>query len=458
MRRLRMGWMGLCAVLAGCLLPGPNDPPQPTSSPSPHPAPSGSDFFPPPVAPDMSNVAYAARMRPNSPCVGDTVHVSGLHFNGARRVTVWLKGDTPEQATIVNTYPIDKVPYAVKVGDVAVQPDGSFQADFTLKSVMEPVSTGGRLLVEPGSNLTVVLVDDGSNGSRGLGFTVGATCSASPVPVAASLHLEPAYPCYGEQVTAVGQGFTGPTQTLEFKLIQTRFYDGPTQTVEAPVAPDGTLRYTFRLDDLSNLQDKPRGIHYFLYAFDAADNRKITVPVPICDPELQQALEAPSIPLGLGMQGTISSAPQVFPSAMPPDESESFVIRSQAELEAFGARHGMKAEAIALLPKLDYAKEMGLMTLSGPSYGTSIPEITAVERLADKDIVHAVLWIYEGPLLTFSVVFHFVPVPKSERPVEFAPLAYGYYDQRALLAPALADRKYPQFHSDWNSPPRVDSR
>lgn len=463
MRPFRVGVMALCALLAGCLLPGPNDPPQATPHPGPSGppvVPSGSGFMPPPVAPDMSNVAYAPSMRPNSPCPGDTVHVSGLHFNGAKRVTVWLKGDTPEQATIVNTYPIDNVPYAVKVGDVTVQPDGSFQLDFVLKSEMLPVSTGGRLLVEPGHNLTLVFVDDGSGMSRGIGFTVGTACSASPLPGGASLHLEPAYPCFGEPVTVVGQGFTGSTQTLEFHRADTRFGDGPSHSVDAPIAPDGTLRYTFRLDDLSDLvgtASEPRAHTISLYAFDNANNQKLTVPMPICNAALGEALNGSSIPLDLGMQGQVDLANgQAFVSPSP-DESETTVIRSQAELEAFGARHHLTGEAIALLPRLDFTKQEGLMVLTGPFLGSEEVEIMAVERLADHDQVHAVIWGVPSPLFGPGIAFHLVAVSKSDHPAVFA-TARGDYTQRNSLAPSLATRRIPVLRvGPGSAGPRVDT-
>jgi hypothetical protein len=387
------------------------------------------------------------------------VHVSGTHFNGAKRVTAWLKGDTPEQATIVNSYLIDHVPYAVKVGDVSVQPDGSFQLDFQLKAVMEPVSTGGRLLVVPGEDLTIVLVDDAyGGGTRGMGFQVGEGCPSSPLPSSASLRLEPAYPCFGEAVTAIGQGFQGPGQQLEFHLAETRFNMGPSQTVEVPVAADGSFHYTFRLEDLKNLSgtaEQARDTRYFLYAFDAANNRKLTVPMPLCNPELEQALEAPSIAFQLGMQGTIDLSNPGSPVPEPSDESESTVVRSQADLDAFGARHHMKPEAIALLPKLDYAKEQGIMVLSGRHWGSESVEVVGIERLGDRDLVHAVVWRYPSPMFGPAVIFHFAPMPKSDRAVQFAPLAYGFSDQREFLAPALATRVYPTLYSGPFNAPRV---
>jgi hypothetical protein len=399
-------------------------------------------------------------MSPQSPCLGQPALLVGTKFIGAKRVTAWLKGDTPERATIVDGYTLDRVPYAVKLGEASVDARGGFELSYTLQATMGPVSTGGQLLVEPGKDYTVVLVDDGQGGgTRGLGFRVGPCDGATPSPVSrASLRIEPAFPCYGETVTAIGDGFQGPSQRLTFHLAATRFGDGPSEDVEVPVASDGTLHYAFRLDDRPALMGPPQaqaGTRYFLEAFDTRTNTKLSVPVPICNAPLEQALKAPSIPISGGMQGRIDLSPNAVVTEAPPTEDESAVIRSKADLDAFGARHHMTPEVLALLPAFDFTRQVGLMVLSGQRLGSESLEIVGVESQPDGLNVHAVAWVAPSPLLGPSVWFHYVPIPKTDAPIRFTPPVSGLLDQRAALAPDLTARHYPNLSGSLTQPPSV---
>lgn len=439
------------ALLAGCSLVPSN--PQVTIQPDPAGSPAGAgspSWMPPPPGPD--NIAFHTQMTPTRPCPGDTVHLTGTRFIGAQHVTAWLKGDTPEQATIVGSYPLNAVPYAVKLGEANVDAQGNFTLDATLKPEMAPVSTGGRILVQPGSGYTIVLVNDGTDpGTRGIGFSVATDCPAvtPPLPSPASIRLDPAFPCYGAPVTVIGAGFQGPTQTLEFHLAATRFGDGPSKTVQVPVAADGSLHYTFNLEDMLDLRNQPSAqldARYYLYAFDGQNNRQLSVPIPICNTALQNALQATSIPLSGGMQGEITLPYSASPQPSPAPEDESTVIRSQQDLEAFGARHHLTPQAVAQLPQLDFTKDEGLMVLTGPNTEPEQLEIVAVQQASDGLEVYSVAWRQPSPGAGPLLNFHYLPIPKTDAPVHFAPIALGFLDQRAALAPALANRQYPRLN------------
>ena len=112
------------------------------------------------------------------------------------------------------------------------------------------------------------------------------TASAPPL----ALTLDPPFPC--DSVMIHGTGFGPGRLSLVFTQVRTRFGDGPTTTMIATADAAGTFSQALTHDQLTGLEGET-----YLSVIDPATNREARTAVPLCNPGLEAALEASSVPL-----------------------------------------------------------------------------------------------------------------------------------------------------------------
>lgn len=107
--------------------------------------------------------------------------------------------------------------------------------------------------------------------------------------------------------------------------------------------------------------------------------------------------------------------------------AQTAVLRTQAEVDSFLAKLTTSRNPVPeTLPALDFSKEQGVLVLFGPQphsgYGG---KIAAVEEQANRFLVHPVRLVPNNLLGGYAqmVVFpyQYIAIPRSEKPVEFAP-------------------------------------
>lgn len=134
--------------------------------------------------------------------------------------------------------------------------------------------------------------------------------------------------------------------------------------------------------------------------------------------EAKKALRAPTLPF----KTVVRSGTGVVQ-----DGGFSAIIRSQADLDAFFSSHqelSALAYELASKPPLDFSQEQGLIIVDRPhtSGGDGI-EITAIEEQAERLLVHSIRWHtppgQRRPLMV-TQPHHYVSMPRSDKPIEFA--------------------------------------
>ncbi|MBO9540199.1 protease complex subunit PrcB family protein [bacterium] len=80
---------------------------------------------------------------------------------------------------------------------------------------------------------------------------------------------------------------------------------------------------------------------------------------------------------------------------------------------------------VSRLPVIDFTKDQGVLFLFGSqSSGGYEGKIAAIEEKSDRFVVHPILWTpSSGMTVTATVTYpyHYVAMPRSEKPMEFAP-------------------------------------
>lgn len=103
-------------------------------------------------------------------------------------------------------------------------------------------------------------------------------------------------------------------------------------------------------------------------------------------------------------------------------EATNAVIRSAQDWEDFLARHPHNALGVL---SLDFAREQGVLVQLGPQpTGMIKVEIVSIEERADQIVVHAVRWLPVSDIVTDDIGYptHYVAMPRSAKPVTFAPV------------------------------------
>jgi hypothetical protein len=170
--------------------------PLPNGSVIPAPSPVGSPFNP------------DVRFERQQGCLGDRMT---LHLRGFRtgRVRFWLAHDRPNGPFIITT---DPHPFQALLGSVDLPSTGFGDFSFEIPARLGPTGSGGEVVLAPGSSYSIMVEQDGWDGSTELGFEVPAVpCApASPAPTP-HFSWSPASPCLNERLTLHGEGMSGKT-------------------------------------------------------------------------------------------------------------------------------------------------------------------------------------------------------------------------------------------------------
>lgn len=270
-----------------------------------------------------------------------------------------------------------------------------------------------------------------------------ASSMPSLIPSSASLavlRLEPAFPCGNGTIVATGTGFHTGKVNLEFQSEMTRHSIITAVVREVVADANGTFRYEFSLQD-PELELLRPGARTWLRAFEQGSQRA-EVPIPVCNQGLETALTAPTIPFDEVIRGERDVNPP-----LPGDLFETAIVHSQEELATILGKYGFNASAIALVPRLSFDRQVGLLSLTRPAFRSHRTEIVAVTPQDAELVVHTVDWLIPSPLFQ-SVSFHYIAIPRTSQSMRFAPLAHGYSTQRSALKPALEAHKPPVLYMD----------
>jgi hypothetical protein len=105
--------------------------------------------------------------------------------------------------------------------------------------------------------------------------------------------------------------------------------------------------------------------------------------------------------------------------------SEVICFRSQLDVDTFLTRRVRETYDNSRrryeLPKVDFTKEMGILVIARPAGITSHVEVVSVEEQPDRLYVRATQWLGNGDLS--SQPCQYVAIPRSDKPVVFAPLS-----------------------------------
>jgi hypothetical protein len=202
------------------------------------------------------------------------------------------------------------------------------------------------------------------------------------------------------------------------------------------VGPDGRLDFALDPATFKDGQGNPffdaRG-RYVVTVFDPATSRAVPLPIPYCNATLADALAATGVAPEAAVQGRIERTASLPPAP----QAETATLRSQADLDAWVARHQMDARLVAKLPAVDFTRSQVVVTGEEPG-GTATPltavEIAAVEGTADGYKVRSIRWSWDGPVFP-AFVFDFVVVPRKDGPVTFLPAATGDIGDRPTTRP-----------------------
>lgn len=112
------------------------------------------------------------------------------------------------------------------------------------------------------------------------------------------------------------------------------------------------------------------------------------------------------------------------------------VFRSKEEWKSFVAQTVIRPDPFEAL---DFAQETGILVAYGESLGTNFVEIVAIEEQGDRLFVHSVRWVPDPAVPERQGIgypYHFVTIPKTERPIEFAPIQDAYITLRPTSKPS----------------------
>ncbi|MNS73660.1 hypothetical protein D3C72_1071080 [compost metagenome] len=126
--------------------------------------------------------------------------------------------------------------------------------------------------------------------------------------------------------------------------------------------------------------------------------------------------------------------------------SELVCFRSQLDVDTFLPKRaradyhnwGRSYE----LPKIDFSKEMGILVIARPAGVTSHVEVVSIEEQPGRLYVRATQWLGNGDLS--SQPCQYVAIPRSDKPVVFAPLSRDRYGEGTYAL-------YPR-EEDWSVP------
>ena len=113
-------------------------------------------------------------------------------------------------------------------------------------------------------------------------------------------------------------------------------------------------------------------------------------------------------------------------------EGDRGVFRSRADVDAFKARHSADVHPPSALWSFDFTSEQVVMVALEPQdTGMTVVEIVGIEEQPDRFLVHTVVWGPDGAATCdMGHPCHYVVMELSTKPIEFAPLAFGYLSQR----------------------------
>ncbi len=396
--------------------PGPFLPPSPTTS------------VPPPSGPTLA-------LAPQTPCLGAPVTLVGRGLPAARRATAWLLPgyrQIPEDAWGDATSP---PAHAVQVGDAVVDVQGEVHISFVAEHRMGPTTSGGDLVLSPGESPSLRLIVDAPAepvvvwGEMSFGSS-GEGCPPVQMPARPRVSMEPAFPCAGDQVTVAGEGFAGAEAIIEWKSTRNRFGEGDVVRRTARVDGTGRWQLTFGLDDAKLPDGRPFFVpdaHIIGHVFDLGTHRRVDLAVPVCNTALRDALAARSVAFEVGPRGWMEPPPDDGPPL------EALVFGSSQERDEILARFRMAAEFREQLLARDLTQGRGVLVVARRE-DFAMVEVVGVEDAGDSWLIHTVAWRNFGPGWS-GTTFHYVSLPRSTRPIRFAPIATGRQEHRPLLLP-----------------------
>lgn len=153
-------------------------------------------------------------------------------------------------------------------------------------------------------------------------------------------------------------------------------------------------------------------------------------PTPV-SPALSQTLAAKSIPFRSLIIGEMVG---------PADNTWHAVLRTKDEQDTFWRSLAHQQYPRPVLPPLvDFEKEQGVMVLLGSQpTGMNWCEVVAISEQPHQFTVHTVLWKPPPEMSQTHDLgnpWHYVAMPRTTKPVVFAPVVEGTYDHRPSTLP-----------------------
>lgn len=229
----------LVALLAGCAA-------APATPVAPPVQPGGSTPAPVVMGPN-GNVAAFDLVSADA-CAGGQVAIRGYNYGGVARWEAWLQRSSPRWIPGMPWEGDGAFPYAVKLGEVPATGDRQWAAAFDLKPTMGPMSTGGDLTVEAGTEYRILLLGTGPDDARVADAQVRFTaCPAASPAAAPALAFAAPIMCVGEDLVLTGTGFAPGEVLVTAEAWATRLGGVENEVGTATVAADGTFTFTIPL-------------------------------------------------------------------------------------------------------------------------------------------------------------------------------------------------------------------
>ena len=134
---------------------------------------------------------------------------------------------------------------------------------------------------------------------------------------------------------------------------------------------------------------------------------------------LKEVLEIPSVPFRSLVW---------LRDASPKLGSVSINISSELDYDNFKSMYSDME-----IPKLDFKLEQGILVSTGMQGKPKVVEVVAIEEQQTRLLVHTVQWESSPSEVAPDVIsypYHYVSIPRTSKPVEFAPMVKAYFNQR----------------------------